>query len=1354
MQQNDNLSYLVNTEPVQIAAGTPPVFDTNFLKSLDDEDAEEPDLFSLVVQNTPKSPDFNEELQKFVDRDTLPQGRTRGVEDLSELTEFDFITPSNVYESGAVNRRYEEQTVPELIGKGIYNMFPAFVQGALMPVSAVYSTFDYYVGNDNPYDNMFTGAKDWLQDNKYKVYGKDGQVDITDFTSGIEQIGMQLGIMAGTLPFAALSAPLSAGSLAALGVLSNAAFMAYTEGMEGARDTYNDKYKQVLKETNNDEYAKKIADTAAKVEVNTNVLLNTALNIIPTKWLLKNNKFNILGEMEDEATRLQYRFRPQQLAEETLEEFEKRLIDLKNINSTNLNRDLFDFTNKFDDLKYNLKNKKEYLVRNADVIGEVFGEGLEEYHNAYAHELAMKINNEKDIDSLGLGSIPYGTIGKDIVTGQFFKDMANNNHFYDFASGAIVSGITSPFFRKMRLNRTKEFNAETGQYEYKYDRSKYNPFKNSSYFEYRDDDLDVIDINNKATASLQILNQMKQLNNDYVSATDEKTRNSVLNQMINVPLVKYLNNNTIDLYLKSLDVTKQDMQKYNDAINKENVLAAYDKYTAATTEEDKKDFNHILAQLPEKQRAAFKTDIATKDITPYLTDIKSNMSKNQAEIDKHISYVKGVKENYNNIVKAFESKGITPQNDYGFLADYTQNKLALNEETKLNNKLSSEISNKVNQIKTTLKDDKEYVQKQTELKNLEGKIEKLQDGAEKENMIKNLVNLSKDLAVIEMTAINADISIQTVLAEKQKSDNRLAQYESYDSYLTTNSKGERIDTELQKLNRKIQSFQHQDTDIRLYNEYKSKINNMTAPFVNTPYYDKVKTIVSDQVKNEYKPEELEKIQKIQDFIDNRNKYTELLEKHKDKDEGHFLSKYFKNNKRLIDELEKYEQAKNDVIEFHRALFSNNNPYSNFMSLYVVTDKYFNKDNNYSISAIQEKINNYNTNYQKAMEYLAELKKKYEDLQATDNVNRSMFIKHIEKLEYLVAKTGKDVERLSVQFNKDLFQERYNDISSIFKKLRNIPNLTEDIIKNNLILLNIEESYLNDIVKTLLSTNKNAGIVIPEYLPLNVFNKFGNRFITKGKQLVWNGETYTYVNTYQDSDGKTVQPLLIDGESNTNFHITEAMIENYNLEIEVPLAFTTNPPDDYRFATKTGESISYETLRKSKVSFREMQDYAVYISKVNGLYYVSVKDKIYVSDENNVLSEVRDRNSNVYVDYLFSINTDKQSFMLEGNLYENINGQLTGISPKTEYYVEENKYSFTEVTENNTLLYENKNEETLEVPPSKENDLSVTPEQAINVLDYMQLLEDIEVNYEIHKVNVNKIKNSDLTEILNKINTKC
>ena len=181
---------------------------------------------------------------------------------------------------------------------------------------------------------------------------------------------------------------------------------------------------------------------------------------------------------------------------------------------------------------------------------------------------------------------------------------------------------------------------------------------------------------------------------------------------------------------------------------------------------------------------------------------------------------------------------------------FRANKLALNEEVTLNKKLSSEINNKVNQIKTALKDNKEYSQKQVELKDLENKIEKLPEGEEKESMIKDLVNLSKDLAVIEMKAINSDVLMQTILTEKQKSDNRLSQYEIYDSYLTTNSKGEQIDLELQKLNRQIQSFQHQDTDIKLYNEYKAKINNMLAPFVNTPYYEKLKTIINEKVRTQ------------------------------------------------------------------------------------------------------------------------------------------------------------------------------------------------------------------------------------------------------------------------------------------------------------------------------------------------------------------------------------------------------------------------------------------------------------------------------------------------------------------------
>ena len=493
MEENNISIFNNEVEPVELRLGSIPDVplvkfnppESDYEKNRRDRDKE------ISIFNAPDPVNnfsITENMGKISNTPTYATGTSRSVDDLSELSDYDVLTGDSPYGSGKDDYMYRHQSTMEALGKTAWNAMPNLISGLTMTPSAAYSIADRNFGTDNPYENPLSAVSDWAQEKKYRVWGKDGQLDLSDALGIIEQIPMTLGIMGGTVatlaPAAFVGAELGLGAVAGaslgfgvtVGEVGSAIAMAYAEGRDGARSTFKDKYNQIYKETGNDEYAKRIAETAASVETNTNILLNTALNIIPAKWLLKNNKLKAIDDVLED-TGLLNKFKPYQLADESLEEFTDRMRSFTPGTKTNLNRSVLDYAGKWSDLVYNVKNPGELLNRKLDIVGEIFGEGLEEYNNYYAHELAMSINNEKDVQKLnGVLSVPLSQIGSDITNVKMLKDMANNKGLYDFASGAIVSALTSPFMKKFKLNRSKVYNEETGEYDYKYKRGDSNPY--------------------------------------------------------------------------------------------------------------------------------------------------------------------------------------------------------------------------------------------------------------------------------------------------------------------------------------------------------------------------------------------------------------------------------------------------------------------------------------------------------------------------------------------------------------------------------------------------------------------------------------------------------------------------------------------------------------------------------------------------------------------------------------------------------------------------------------------------------------------------------------------------------------
>ena len=67
-------------------------------------------------------------------------------------------------------------------------------------------------------------------------------------------------------------------------------------------------------------------------------------------------------------------------------------------------------------------------------------------------------------------------------------------------------------------------------------------------------------------------------------------------------------------------------------------------------------------------------------------------------------------------------------------------------------------------------------------------------------------------------------------------------------------------------------------------------------------------------------DEKETLRRHRQFNEYVLEYEKILDTNKGKEQGHYLSKYFKANKRFVDELEKYEKSKEEVQFYHRQLY--------------------------------------------------------------------------------------------------------------------------------------------------------------------------------------------------------------------------------------------------------------------------------------------------------------------------------------------------------------------------------------------------------------------------------------------------
>ena len=1362
MENNDNISIFNNeVEPVELRLGSYnpkiPKFNIIPYKDIDigNENDSDEDEVSIFNAPPPKSTfGIKDTMGKIANTPDFGSSSTRAVEDLSELSDYDVLTGESPYGSGKDDYMYRHQSTMEALGKTAWNALPNFISGLTMTPSAAYSIADRNFGTDNPYENPLSAVSDWSQEKKYRVWGKDGQLDLSDALGVIEQIPMTLGIMGGTVatlaPAAFVGAELGLGAVAGaslgfgvtVGEVGSAIAMAYAEGRDGARSTFKDKYNQIYKETGNDEYAKHIAENAASVETNTNILLNTALNIIPAKWLLKNNKLKAIDDVLEE-TGLLNKYKPYQLADESLEEFTDRMRNFTPGTKTNLNRGVFDFTGKMSDLAYNVKNPGEFLNRKLDIVGEIFGEGLEEYNNYYAHELAMSINNEKDVQKLnGTLSVPLSQIGSDITNVKILKDMINNKGLYDFASGAIVSALTSPFMKKFKLNRSKVYNEETGEYDYKYKRGDSNPFKNIPYFEYQNSDYDALDVEQQALNSLKTIDQMNELIESYNSATDMDIKDSYIQQMTNIPLSKHLNQKTINVYNALLDNQIKGLAEKNKSIVNDDALI-----DTVSKGLDTSMYSYISAQQKAKLEGNVKKykDVSTLiadnvakglDVTKevaekagFLKEIKDigsvaskAINKHQTELKTQLDYSKNLAKEYNDTIEYFTKQGVTRDNDYGFVNAYFLNKINNKEESKLHDKVLQKyntlqkeitddlIKHNINNYKTK-QDAYELLKKKEEILSDEiNKKEKERDKlisrsdpndtiyidtltaeintakaeltdlrtkeANGKTKLENLViSALKDLSNIQSKALSENKQLMEYGDNLTKSRIRLRQYEIENKHLTDSSYGDATDTILQKLHMKIQAHRNGDDLLSAISKYEQISKIIEASGID----------IDPLELGSFTDEEKETLRRHRKFNEYVLEYESIVDKNQGNKQGHYLSKYFKANKRFVDELEKYEKSKEEVQYYHRQLYrlsetGDINYYAEFMSIFSNLQRYINEDGNiYNLGKddMKKAIDKYNLYYQDALNYIDKLEQHYKDLQATDGVSRKMFTDRTESLKYFIMSKTKEIERLSEMYNYKLAQDTQKELSDLYKTIRTNYNSATDkaTLKASIELqLSSYKRYISnyDKVVDMLVNNKDKS----DYYDITAvdsathYHKYGAYDIYTAKFIEYNTTTNKFEEreVYLVNDVETkltliklddTAPLLFTNQD--NLLLTD---ELKNIKTRDTVA------NDYMFVDSNNNEITYKDLKDFE-SIEEKLDNVLSTNLIDidgTIYYKDVTADYYkIVDNKGELISKDDIIANHSITAPFHLYTPTKSvFLIKDKIYTS-NGTVLSRNPDTQFY---------------------------------------------------------------------------------------
>jgi hypothetical protein len=683
-----------------------------FSESTKDAALNNNDYLSKLFTTPNRVEQFNTALNQVVEPEPELDSKKDVVLDTDKsdiLARYDFPLYADT-EDLAEQQAFNDQTNMQAIWKGAKNILPVAIGlGAEMLGGSVqginnrlgdddYSNWMMDWGNNfmkkyvnpvyqNPDGKTFDSPKSAIAAGA-DIFGQFGSavgsmVAMTPINKGIVGASTAIGATIGGVPGAAL------GSL--IGVISAAALNAYSEGVIEAADVFDTKKAELLKDTNNYAYSHETAKLAAGTTATQNMLLNTALNIIPVMWSVKpygvdraiKNSLN-LHDTNLTWFRLQKPYVPTQLAGESADDLISRLAKIKaNDFANNAKYSMISNpwealknirgygSQKLSGFKYNVRNPAEFLRRNWDVVGETFGEGLEEYHNYFARQQGLAVYNKDDASMIP--SIPKLMQGySDLIT--------KGEGTHDFVAGTIIGGMSAPIFSSVRFGRSKVYNPDTGEMEFKYQRHKmfdFIPWELNRDFEQKDYESTI-------TNSLMMLQDAKELSHAYINSTDESEKEALLNRMLVAPITHYVDTNMLETYKLSLDVFKDNIS--NGILHKdESVLKGY--MSDVSRKQFEEASNERLAELANGSPDMAKLNQYNVQIEQLLDNAAKEGNKHIHKIQNKIDFVKKTADEYKKVKQSIETTygGI----DYGYANALFKNKTAMDMEEDIFKRVSN-----------------------------------------------------------------------------------------------------------------------------------------------------------------------------------------------------------------------------------------------------------------------------------------------------------------------------------------------------------------------------------------------------------------------------------------------------------------------------------------------------------------------------------------------------------------------------------------------------------------------------------------------------------------------------------------
>lgn len=690
--------------------------DENNNPIVDAEEIQSRHLYN-ALKTTSNQPSMNTILESVKDFNLNPDSSVD--EDMSDkLARYEFPIYADV-EDVAEKRAFGEQSNMDAIIKGAKNIVPVAIGVGAQMLGGTMQVANNMLGDDD-YDNPITAwGRNYMKNNMNIIYQDPEGKSLSSVKSAIAagsdilgQFGSAIGSMAAMSPINAgiirsgvflgstLGGPLGGMIGGIAGTIGAAALNAYSEGVIDAAEVYNTKYKELWNKTQNEEESKRVAKLAAKTVADQDMVLNTALNIIPVIWSVKPygiDKYikNTLGLPLEESKwfGLQKPYTPGKLATETFDEYADRLAKIKTSGYVNnkqfsLSQNPFEAlkniksygSQKLNSIKYNALHPIEYLNRNWDIVGETIGEGLEEYHNYFARQEGLKVNKEEDASSLpSLSNLVKG-----------YADMITKGEgAYDLMAGSIIGGLSSPIMSSVHFGRSKVYNPDTGLMDFKHKR---NQLLNWIPFEFAQDH-DQKDYENLIVNSLQRISDVKTLGQSYANATTPEDKDKVINQLLLAPLTKYVDDNTFDVFMLSLKAMSENLSTLVGTLDDEQ-LKTYLNNT------DKNAFERIISNL-ETEQDDKKIKSLNLQLDTFRDKAKKTIGDHTQMLNKRIEFLESANEDYKKVKDDITAN--YGDQDFGYASALFKNKMAFEIESDILKGAHSNMDKARNNLRNAVK---------------------------------------------------------------------------------------------------------------------------------------------------------------------------------------------------------------------------------------------------------------------------------------------------------------------------------------------------------------------------------------------------------------------------------------------------------------------------------------------------------------------------------------------------------------------------------------------------------------------------------------------------------------------------